>query len=179
MSLCLVTSLDLIVFWRGKIAINHTEIHVYVIESRQGAGRQLEVLRNSSDGGEKGSMLWLLDHTRTAMGGRLLRAWVAHPLRNPALINERLDALEELAAGKGEQKKGKQKGKGANYLPTPRVPASSNHCLFYSSSPFIMCAAGQSTPVPGSTLLRSTETLAAKSAVWLAWSELTRELGAS
>ena len=43
--------------------------------------RQLEVLRNSEDGSERGSLLWLLDHTLTAFGGRMLRSWVAHPLR--------------------------------------------------------------------------------------------------
>ena len=62
--------------------------------------RQLEVLRNSADGGERGSLLWLLDHTRTPMGGRLVRHWVAHPLRDAAAIQARLDAVEEvLAAG--------------------------------------------------------------------------------
>ena len=63
--------------------------------------RQLEVLRNSDDGGERGSLLWLLDHTKTAMGGRLMRSWVVHPLLNMAMINERLDAVSELtSAGK-------------------------------------------------------------------------------
>ena len=58
--------------------------------------RQLEVLRNSEDGGERGSLLWLLDHTKTPMGGRLLRHWVAHPLRDAAAIQARLDAVEEI-----------------------------------------------------------------------------------
>ena len=59
------------------------------------------MLRNSDDGGERGSLLWLLDHTKTAMGGRLMRSWVAHPLLNMAMINERLDAVSELtSAGK-------------------------------------------------------------------------------
>ena len=60
--------------------------------------RQLEVLRNSDDGGEKGSLLWLMDHTKTPFGGRLLRHWVAHPLTNRQRINERLDAVEEMIA---------------------------------------------------------------------------------
>lgn len=58
---------------------------------------QLEVLRNSEDGAERGSLLWLLDHTKTAMGGRLLRHWVAHPLRHAPFIQARLDAVQELA----------------------------------------------------------------------------------
>ena len=60
--------------------------------------RQLEVLRNNDDGGEKGSLLWLMDHTKTPSGGRLLRNWVAHPLTDRQRITERLDAVEEMVA---------------------------------------------------------------------------------
>ncbi len=60
--------------------------------------RQLEVLRNNDDGGERGSLLWLMDHTKTPFGGRLLRNWVAHPLTDKRRINERLDAVEEMVA---------------------------------------------------------------------------------
>ena len=56
------------------------------------------MLRNSEDGSERGSLLWLLDHTRTPGGGRLLRKWVAHPLRDIGLISERSEAVEELLA---------------------------------------------------------------------------------
>lgn len=57
--------------------------------------RQLDIL-SSSEGGERGSLLWLLDHTLTAGGGRLLRKWVARPLRSKAAIDARLDAVQEL-----------------------------------------------------------------------------------
>ena len=60
--------------------------------------RQLEILHNSDTGGEHGSLLWLLDHTLTVFGSRQLRSWVAHPLREATAIQERLDAVEELAA---------------------------------------------------------------------------------
>ena len=42
--------------------------------------RNLEVFRNQSDGGEKGTLVWMLDHTRTRFGGRRLRQWLARPL---------------------------------------------------------------------------------------------------
>ena len=58
--------------------------------------RQLEVLRNSEDGSEHGSLLWLLSHTSTSFGRRLLRYWVSRPLRSRDRILERLDAVEEL-----------------------------------------------------------------------------------
>ena len=44
----------------------------------------------------KGSLLWVIDKTKTAMGARLLRKWVEQPLINSADINKRLDAVEEL-----------------------------------------------------------------------------------
>jgi DNA mismatch repair protein MutS len=45
---------------------------------------------------KKGSLLWLLDKTNTAMGGRLIRQWVQQPLIDSHLITQRLDAVEEL-----------------------------------------------------------------------------------
>lgn len=63
---------------------------------------QLEILKTSSPsgggGGEKGSLLWLLDRTLTPGGGRLMREWVTKPLRNRQDIEERLTAVEELMA---------------------------------------------------------------------------------
>ncbi|CCE64444.1 hypothetical protein TPHA_0H02400 [Tetrapisispora phaffii CBS 4417] len=44
----------------------------------------------------KGSLFWLLDHTRTAFGSRQLRDWVLHPLTNQVLIEERLNSIEAL-----------------------------------------------------------------------------------
>ena len=60
--------------------------------------RNLELTQNMRTGEKKGSLLWVLDKTRTPMGGRLLRAWVERPLLNPAVISRRLGAVEELAS---------------------------------------------------------------------------------
>uniref|UniRef100_A0A8C6TEU2 DNA mismatch repair protein MSH3 n=1 Tax=Neogobius melanostomus TaxID=47308 RepID=A0A8C6TEU2_9GOBI len=57
--------------------------------------RNLEILRNSTDGAMKGSLLWVLDHTRTAFGRRLMRKWVSQPLMDPQSISDRLDAVQE------------------------------------------------------------------------------------
>ena len=57
---------------------------------------QLEILRNSDDGSERGSLLWLMDRTTTAFGSRLMRKWVTHPLKDVNRIQERLDAVEEI-----------------------------------------------------------------------------------
>ena len=56
----------------------------------------LEVVE-STDGGRQGSLLHEIDRTMTAMGGRLLRAWLLRPLVSLEAIRDRLDAVEELA----------------------------------------------------------------------------------
>ncbi len=53
-------------------------------------------LTQSLDGSQKGSLLWLLDKTRTGMGGRLIRSWLLAPLLKLPEIDERLDAVESL-----------------------------------------------------------------------------------
>jgi DNA mismatch repair protein MutS len=50
-----------------------------------------------ADGGRAGSLLAQLDHTQTSMGGRLLRAWLLRPLARLEPLQDRLDAVEELA----------------------------------------------------------------------------------
>ncbi|KAM8760091.1 DNA mismatch repair protein Msh3 [Acanthopagrus schlegelii] len=58
--------------------------------------RNLEILNNQTDGGVKGSLLWVLDHTRTPFGRRLMRKWVSQPLTDSQCISERQDAVQEL-----------------------------------------------------------------------------------
>lgn len=60
------------------------------------ARRNLEICETIRTGEKKGSLLWVLDKTRTPMGGRLIRAWIERPLTNPASINKRLTAVDEL-----------------------------------------------------------------------------------
>lgn len=63
--------------------------------------RQLEILRNNADGTNKGTLLWLMDHTHTLFGARLMRHWVTHPLQDEGLIAARLDAVTEIAESMG------------------------------------------------------------------------------
>jgi len=60
------------------------------------ARRNLELCQTMRDGEKKGSLLWVLDRTRTAMGKRLIRKWIEQPLVNPSRIQSRLNAVEEL-----------------------------------------------------------------------------------
>ncbi|MGE5140483.1 MAG: DNA mismatch repair protein MutS, partial [Rudaea sp.] len=57
--------------------------------------RNLELLANIRGGGTRGSLLGVLDETRTAMGGRLLRQWLTQPLQDVATLSARLDRVEE------------------------------------------------------------------------------------
>lgn len=62
------------------------------------ARRNLELLETMRAKTKRGSLLWVLDKTKTAMGKRLIRVWIERPLVNPAQILRRQNAVEELAA---------------------------------------------------------------------------------
>jgi DNA mismatch repair protein MutS len=59
--------------------------------------RNLELVESLADGTRRGTLLDVLDHTKTAMGERLLREWILRPLVELERIQDRLDAVEELA----------------------------------------------------------------------------------
>ena len=63
------------------------------------AVRNLEILKNNAEGKRYGSLLWLLDHTKTGMGARKLVAMLSAPLADKAEIERRLDAVDELFKG--------------------------------------------------------------------------------
>ncbi|TFK46431.1 hypothetical protein OE88DRAFT_1715028 [Heliocybe sulcata] len=56
----------------------------------------LEIFRNETDHSVKGSLLSILDRTRTKFGSRMLRRWIGQPLVDLSLLQERLDAVEEI-----------------------------------------------------------------------------------
>lgn len=60
--------------------------------------RNLELLETLRDKEKRGSFLWVLDKTKTAMGARLLRNYIEQPLIRKSAIEERLDAIGELNA---------------------------------------------------------------------------------
>ncbi|MDW7652078.1 MAG: DNA mismatch repair protein MutS, partial [Bacillota bacterium] len=63
--------------------------------------RNLELTRTIREERKFGSLLWVLDRTRTALGGRLLARWLEQPLLDAGAIESRLDAVEELSADFG------------------------------------------------------------------------------
>ena len=59
------------------------------------AKRNLELTETMRDKNRKGSLFGAIDYTKTAMGGRLLRRFIERPSTSKALIEKRLDAVEE------------------------------------------------------------------------------------
>ena len=60
------------------------------------ARRNLELTETMRSKEKKGTLLWVLDKTHTAMGGRMLRSWLEKPLLDVAEINRRQQAVEDL-----------------------------------------------------------------------------------
>ncbi len=58
--------------------------------------RNLELLETMRGKTKRGSLLWVLDKTKTAMGKRLLRSWLIQPLLNPSEIIMRHNAVDEI-----------------------------------------------------------------------------------
>ncbi len=84
-----------------KIKLEHINtIQFYAIAKYMSldisARRNLEITERMKDKSKKGTLLWVLDKTSTAMGGRHLRRWINDPLIDINEINRRLDAVKEL-----------------------------------------------------------------------------------
>ncbi len=76
------------------------EINVYskgqYLELDYNTRRNLELTESMRNKEKKGSLLWVLDKTKTAMGARLLRSWLLKPLLNPVQIGKRQAAVSDL-----------------------------------------------------------------------------------
>ena len=59
--------------------------------------RNLELVESMRQKDKRGSLLWVLDRTKTAMGARLLRSWIVRPLIDPVLISHRQSAVADFA----------------------------------------------------------------------------------
>lgn len=82
----------------GNIAVNQIKYYAgsQFMRLDMTAVRNLEITETMRTKSRKGSLLWVLDKTRTAMGKRLIRTWIEQPLMNHNAINGRQNAVEEL-----------------------------------------------------------------------------------
>jgi DNA mismatch repair protein MutS len=74
-----------------KISIDSESEYLGIDEASR---RSLELVRNMVSGGEKFSLIELLDETKTAMGRRLLKQRLSHPLRSLEKIEKRLETVD-------------------------------------------------------------------------------------
>src|SRR5205085_2443696 len=58
--------------------------------------RNLEMFETGRSGSIKGSLLWVLDKTRSPMGGRLIRRWISQPLLDINILQQRQEVISEL-----------------------------------------------------------------------------------
>ena len=84
-----------------KTDLNHIRDLEYYEEGRfmeldLAARRNLELTATLRGKEKRGSLLWVLDKTKTAMGARCLRSWLERPLLSVTAINRRLSAVEAL-----------------------------------------------------------------------------------
>ena len=84
-----------------KSGLNHmTTIRPYSAEKfmiiDSSSRRNLELVETLREKQKRGSLLWVLDKTRTAMGARMLRSFVEQPLIHKAAVEERLETISEL-----------------------------------------------------------------------------------
>ena len=84
-----------------KTSLDHfTRIYPYLTSKYMlldsSTRRNLELTETLREKQKRGSLLWVLDKTKTAMGARTLRSWLEQPLIEKAEMELRLDAIEEL-----------------------------------------------------------------------------------
>lgn len=88
---------------KGNVIYMDT-IRVYGIEEYMdidlATRRNLEITETMREKQKKGSLLWVLDKTKTSMGARKLKQWVEKPLVNPVEINKRLYSVDELCSNR-------------------------------------------------------------------------------
>ena len=65
--------------------------------------RNLELVESMRTKEKRGSLLWVLDKTKTAMGARLLRTWIIRPLIDPAAILRRQSAVSDFVSARRER----------------------------------------------------------------------------
>lgn len=80
-----------------KVALYNPSEYMYLDLSTK---RNLEILYTLQDGQREGSLISVLDKTKTAMGARLLKKWINAPLRKKDQIEKRLDSVEDFYKNK-------------------------------------------------------------------------------
>jgi len=78
----------------GQLQALHTYSLSQFMALDEATRRALELVETMREGTVRGSLLWVLDQTRTPMGARMLRKWLLQPLLEVAPLNKRLDMVQ-------------------------------------------------------------------------------------
>lgn len=84
---------------KGNVAfIDHLQVYAVsaYMDIDLSTRRNLEITETMREKQKRGSLLWVLDRTKTSMGARKLKQWLEKPLVNPIEINNRLYSVQEL-----------------------------------------------------------------------------------
>ncbi|QTU82585.1 DNA mismatch repair protein MutS [Carnobacteriaceae bacterium zg-C25] len=83
---------------RSLVHIQDAQSYVsdHFLKMDTNAKNNLEITQSHRQNGKKWSLLWLLDQTKTAMGGRMLRSWLDKPLIDPLAITQRYNQVDNL-----------------------------------------------------------------------------------
>lgn len=77
----------------GQVQVYHVQQYMILDTATR---RNLELCETMRSKSRRGSLLWVLDHTSTAMGGRMLKAWIEQPLLSIDALEKRQQAVEAL-----------------------------------------------------------------------------------
>ncbi|MBN1447850.1 MAG: DNA mismatch repair protein MutS [Bacteroidetes bacterium] len=75
--------------------IRHYRVDEYITLDAS-TRRNLEIITSLGEGSRQGTLISILDHTSTSMGGRLFKYWITHPLKQLDAIQQRLASVREL-----------------------------------------------------------------------------------
>ena len=97
---CVASALDYLFDTQMTGLENINKIEIYsdkeFMQMDLSARRNLDLFSNTKSGHTRGSLFWVLNHTCTSMGRRMLTNWLERPLLQPAEINRRLYGVTEL-----------------------------------------------------------------------------------
>jgi DNA mismatch repair protein MutS len=90
----------------NKISVSKNNAFMFLDVSTR---RNLELISTMREGSEKGSLLWVLDKTKTSMGARALKLWISQPLQSKKDIEFRLNGVESLVNNNAQRKNIREK----------------------------------------------------------------------
>ncbi len=97
---CVAAALDYLFDTQMTGLENINKIEIYsekeFMQMDLSARRNLDLFSNTKSGHTRGSLFWVLNHTCTSMGRRMLTNWLERPLLQPSEINRRLHGVTEL-----------------------------------------------------------------------------------